>query len=43
MGLGIFASQVTGDLLRTPPLSEQFGDQVAQGGVLVDPPPHRGA
>jgi len=27
--LWIFASQVAGDLLRTPPLREQFGDHLA--------------
>ncbi|BBN46307.1 hypothetical protein MAHJHV58_50770 [Mycobacterium avium subsp. hominissuis] len=36
--LGVFAPQVSGDLLRAPPLSEELGDQVTQGGILVDPP-----
>jgi hypothetical protein len=26
---GVFASQVSGDLLRAPPLREQLGDQFA--------------
>lgn len=35
--LGV-ASQVSGDLLRAPPLREQLGDHFAQAGVLLDSP-----
>ncbi|OIS04366.1 hypothetical protein BHF99_11610 [Corynebacterium diphtheriae] len=37
--IGVFQSQMPGDLLRAPPLGQQLGDQLTKVGVFVDPTP----